>query len=799
MPGQTVTNRHYWNSGSYPAGTYIVTLRILDQSGTAIGTTTCNLVISSSVNPAALLKGKITLDKQSILAGEPVAVSYSITNSGNIDLASISLSVRTVNISEQTVYDTITAQAALTIGATYTNSGRIETASYKAKDYLVVLSATLAGVEQTLAGSYFRVEGAPSAPAIISPASGSDVDTFTPALKVSNAADPNDDKLSYEFEVYADSGLTQLVTNGIVPETAGATAWTLSTSLTENQSYSWRSRAYDGRLYGPWMTPATFRVNTANDPPAAPTVSAPVEGSSVASFTPTLSINNATDPDSTSLTYNFDLALDPDFSHIVATTKGVASGQGTTSWTVPTILQENGWYYWRAQADDWLTEGAWSVPVRFQVNSSNDTPTVPMITAPANGTTVNALATDVTINNSSDPDSTSLQYYFEADTVPTFDSTGIIRSGAVAEGQGTTLWHLSGLQDNTRYYLRVKASDGTADSPWSAVTAFFANTVNDPPTVPVLANPSNGAGVSLFTPTLSVHNATDVDKDTLTYEFELYTDAALTNLITQSGPIAETPAVTGWTLPVALTENQKYFWRARAGDGSLQSGWMPTATFMVNTANDAPGTPQLSLPTEGTTVSTLTPVLEIVNAVDPDSAAVTYDFEVYSNNLLVASISSVPGGISGKTSTTLTTTLSDNASYTWRARAFDGDRYGQWMNTASFKTHLAQSTITAEIEFDPQTLNKKSNGNWVNVKIGLPPGLKAADVNISSIRLEGTVPAEASPISISNGQNGDVLTVKFGRSAVIALLPSGDNVPVHVTGKIGSLLFEGVDFIRVIK
>ena len=74
----------------------------------------------------------------------------------------------------------------------------------------------------------------------------------------------------------------------------------------------------------------------------------------MAVLTPVLTVNNASDPDSANLTYNFEVALDPDFTQIVASTKGVASGQGTTSWTVPVSLQENGWYYWRAQADDWL-------------------------------------------------------------------------------------------------------------------------------------------------------------------------------------------------------------------------------------------------------------------------------------------------------------------------------------------------------------------------------------------------------------------------------------------------------------
>ena len=41
--------------------------------------------------------------------------------------------------------------------------------------------------------------------------------------------------------------------------------------------------------------------------------------------------------------------------------------------------------------------------------------------------------------------------------------------------------------------------------------------------------------------------------------------------------------------------------------------------------------------------------------------------------------------------------------------------------------------------------------------------------------------------------------VKFDRNAVINILPLGNNVPVHVTGTVGTTTFEGVDRIRVIQ
>ncbi|BCR06062.1 hypothetical protein DESUT3_31310 [Desulfuromonas versatilis] len=798
MQGGSTNFKSYWNTATHPAGSYLVTVEVMDASGALVSTSTRDLVISSITKPTALLKGQISLDKNSLLSGDVVTATYSVSNSGNLDLANVGLSIRTIHLTEEIEYHTIADQTALNMGATYTNNGLIDTQGYSAKDYLVVLQANIDGVEESLAGAYFRVEGAPSAPALIGPMNGADVETFTPSLVVSNAADPNDDNLTYEFEVYRDSGLSSLIVSGMAFETASSTAWTVSDQLFENETYYWRVRAYDGHLYGPWMTPAAFRVNTVNDPPTAPTISSPEDWAAVAVLNPVLTVNNSTDPDSTNLTYNFDLAFDPDFTQVVASVAGVESDDGTTSWTVPISLQENGLYYWRAQADDWLIEGPWSTVTRFFVNTANDSPSAPVVTVPANGSVVPALETDIVVTNSEDPDSTSLVYYFEVDTVATFDSATLMRSDAVAEGVNVTTWFVSGLQENTRYFVRVKASDGMAESAWSTVVKFMANTVNDPPTIPALDNPSDGTGVNSFTPTLSVHNSMDLDGDALTYEFEVYQDSALANLIAQSGSIVEMPDVTAWEVPIALVENQTYFWRARSFDGTVFSEWMPMASFMVNTANDAPGAPLLLAPADGRTLEILTPTLMVKNAIDPDSDQLTYDFEVYSNNVLIDAKTGILGGGDGTTSVTLETPLSDKTSYNWRARAFDGDRYGQWMNLATFTTHIPRVAIKTDIKFEPETLNQKSKGTWVKVDIFLPAGYKAEDVDITSIRLEEIVPAEPWPFSIHHGKDEDKLTVKFRRDAVISVLPEGQSVPVHVTGDIGSTPFEGMDIIRVI-
>jgi hypothetical protein len=156
---------------------------------------------------------------------------------------------------------------------------------------------------------------------------------------------------------------------------------------------------------------------------------------------------------------------------------------------------------------------------------------------------------------------------------------------------------------------------------------------------------------------------------------------------------------------------------------------------------------------------------------------------------------------SGVTSVTPGTPLADNTAYRWRARAYDGDRYGSWTDMAAFTVHLTQTSVNVAINFDSDTLNKSSNGTWVVVYIELPTSFNVKDIDVSSIRMAGAIPAVSWPYAIGDHDKDGIpdLMVKFKRSDVINALPPGDNVPVQVTGKVGSTTFNGVDVIRVIR
>jgi hypothetical protein len=104
----------------------------------------------------------------------------------------------------------------------------------------------------------------------------------------------------------------------------------------------------DVEIYGP---------PSGNAAPTAPSLSDPPDGGTVATSTPTLTVVNASDPDSgDTLTYGFIVYTDELCTSVAASVGGVAEGSGTTSWTVDTSLV-NGTYYWRSYAYDGTERG----------------------------------------------------------------------------------------------------------------------------------------------------------------------------------------------------------------------------------------------------------------------------------------------------------------------------------------------------------------------------------------------------------------------------------------------------------
>jgi hypothetical protein len=103
--------------------------------------------------------------------------------------------------------------------------------------------------------------------------------------------------------------------------------------------------------------------------PTVPAIVGPISGGFVSTLQPSLTVRNASDPDSISVAYRFQLyAAENLFDPLAA--EVVLPGATTTTWTVPFPLEDRRVYYWRVRAEDSTFAGDWTEPAAFVVDTS---------------------------------------------------------------------------------------------------------------------------------------------------------------------------------------------------------------------------------------------------------------------------------------------------------------------------------------------------------------------------------------------------------------------------------------------
>ncbi|MBI1754726.1 hypothetical protein HY250_01410 [Candidatus Azambacteria bacterium] len=107
----------------------------------------------------------------------------------------------------------------------------------------------------------------------------------------------------------------------------------------------------------------------------------------------------------------------------------------------------------------------------------------------------------------------------------------------------------------------------------------------------------------------------------------------------------------------------------------------------------------------------------------------------------------------------------------------------------SFTTFSAPATttpsvvgiITVGVKVEPKTINGRSKGRWVEVRVMFPEGYDARDADMSSVKLNGTLSPERVKVKAKKDKKHDDedrdresrLHLKFSRRAVIDLLAQG--------------------------
>ncbi|MCK4268413.1 MAG: hypothetical protein KAX16_06240 [Actinomycetia bacterium] len=94
--------------------------------------------------------------------------------------------------------------------------------------------------------------------------------------------------------------------------------------------------------------------------------------------------------------------------------------------------------------------------------------------------------------------------------------------------------------------------------------------------------------------------------------------------------------------------------------------------------------------------------------------------------------------------------------------------------------------VSATIDFDPDVINLKSKGKYITAYLELLDGDDVANIDIGSLTLNGSVPAETSPSEIGDFDNDGIadLMVRFDRSALQSGLLPGEQVNLTLLGSL---------------
>jgi hypothetical protein len=212
---------------------------------------------------------------------------------------------------------------------------------------------------------------------------------------------------------------------------------------------------------------------------------------------------------------------------------------------------------------------------------------------------------------------------------------------------------------------------------------------------PVVVSPADGAKIASDTQpiTFTVTNASSNGVRPLTYALEIAVDSGFANKIFSQTGITPGDGRTSFRLPSNLGAERTYFWRVKAYDGANDGDYSSTMSFSVFTPVTI-GRPGLSSPVNGSTTTSLKPILEVLNApVTGPAAQMHYLFEVATDASMGNRIFSadVLAGAS-RTAYGIPSDLTPATRYYWRARAFDTQNHvGDYSDIFSFVTSAGTS------------------------------------------------------------------------------------------------------------
>ncbi|GAB4070991.1 hypothetical protein GCM10028777_37860 [Angustibacter speluncae] len=395
---------------------------------------------------------------------------------------------------------------------------------------------------------------APAAPVVVTPADGSVTSDTTPQL--AGTAEPGS-----QVTVVVDG-----VAVGVVPAD-GSGAWTLTSGELAGGPHTVQATSADAAgNVSPVSNTNGFVVDA--DPPPAPAVTAPADGTTTADSTPT--VTGTAEP-GTTVTVTVDGAV-----------VGTAPVDGSGAWTLTVAVPlADGPHTVQATAAD----GAGNTSPPSATNTFTvDTaaPAAPVVTAPA----------DASVTADSTPTYTGTAEPGSSVTV-SVDGAAVGTVTADATTGAWTLTPAAPLADGPHAVAATAVDAAGSPSPPSATNTFTVDTAA--PAAPVVVAPPNGSTTSDSTPTIA---GTAEPGATVTVQL----DGATLGTTTASG--------TGsWSVtPAAPLADGPHTVSATATDAAgTTSPASATTTFTVDTT--APAPPVVVAPADGSTTTDQTPTV----------------------------------------------------------------------------------------------------------------------------------------------------------------------------------------------
>jgi uncharacterized protein (TIGR03382 family) len=320
--------------------------------------------------------------------------------------------------------------------------------------------------------------------------------------------------------------------------------------------------------------------------------------------------------------------------------------------------------------------------------NETDAPGAPVVISP-DGESVDTATPILTVANATSPRDLPLTYTFVVEDDQGAEVGREDTDVEVGETTTSVTFDAATLTEDATYTWYAFANDGLADGASSEDGVFTVDAVNVAPPVPENLTPADAATFAAGSFVgLEVRAVTDADGDAVWYGFEVSTTAAFATADVVA--TSELRAVPFFTVPSALDVGT-YYWRAWATDGTNDSATSTATTFVIEEgtlANLPPSAPSIVSP-DGTTVGATTATLEVGAGTDPEGETLEYEFEIADNAAFAGATAS--GRQAGLTYDA--TGLTENADYYWRARAYDGVLYSDWVS----------ATFTVDAANDPPT------------------------------------------------------------------------------------------------